>query len=63
MGIQSVFYTSNLAAFTERDLAEGQIRQGPGPNGEMGWVTDPPNALSPDCEPVDGTCACGRSAA
>jgi hypothetical protein len=37
----------------------GDPRQG---NWVDGWVTVPENGLSPDCEPVDGTCACGRRA-
>jgi hypothetical protein len=34
----------------------------PPSQGGVGWATDPPNGLTPDCEPVDGLCACGRRA-
>jgi hypothetical protein len=54
------FWAQDITRFSERERAEGNVRQGPGPNGELGWVTDPPTALSPDCEPVGGKCACGR---
>ena len=58
----AVFYTEHPERFTQAERDRGDLRQAPGPNGETGWVTIPVNGLTPDCEPVAGTCACGRSA-
>jgi hypothetical protein len=51
----AVFHTDHPERFSERE----QANLAPG---GQGWVTDPPNGLSPDCEPVGGVCGCGRQA-
>jgi hypothetical protein len=57
----AVFWTRDLSIFGPAELERGQTRQAE-PGQALGWATVPVNGLTPDCEPVDGRCACGRSA-
>lgn len=54
----SEFRSDKREIWSERELQSHVVIVEPGER--IGWVTEPVNGLTPDCEPVDGKCACGR---